>query len=466
MTPLRSRPGAPVEGLAAAVSTTSWAACPGAVRDRVVDLVADCVAVTALGSRRPELSRVVAGYAAHTPDGPATVVGRSRGWPAATAAFLNGCAVAADQLQDGHRPARGHPAAHVVPAVLALGEEVDATGGEVLSAVLAGYEAGVRLGRAMGGTPPGVHDIGTWGQVAASAAAARLLAPGDAAAARRALELSAAAVLLTDAGTVFGGAPGGHAFLGASVQLGTTLGAAAVAGLAARPGALDRHLAAVAAQDWDPVHLGVAPDGGWDRHEVLAGYVKAHPTCAHLHGVNDAVADLLDDGVRGADVASVEVRTWAGAAGLDSPAEDELSARFSIPTSVAVALVHGRLDETTMTSAVVTSPAVRDLAARVRVVHDATLDAGYPAGRPASVRLTLADGGTRTAAAARPRGDADRAFSRAELAAKAERLLVARFGTAGRSVLAAVHALADGGDARTVGAALRRAAVRGEPGPW
>ena len=453
---------APVDGLAAAVATTSWAACPAAVRDRVVDLVADCVAVTALGSRRPELSRLVAGHAGHTPDGLATVVGSARGWPAATAAFLNGCAVAADQLQDGHRPARGHPAAHVVPAVLALGEEVDATGGEVLSAVLAGYEAGVRLGRAMGGTPAGVHDIGTWGQVAASAAAARLLAPGDAAAARRAVELSAAAVLLTDAGTVFRGASGGHAFLGASVQLGTTLGTAAVAGLEARPGALDRHFAAVAARSWDPAPLGVAPGGTWSGHEVLAGYVKAHPTCAHLHGVNDAVADLVDGGARGADVASVEVRTWAGAAGFDRPADGELGARFSIPTSVAVALLHGRLDETTMTADVVTSPAVRDLAARVRVVHDATLDAGYPAGRPAAVRLVLTDGSERTAAAARPRGDADRGFSRDELAAKAARLLAARFGTAGRSVVAAIHALADGGDARTLGAALRRAAVCGD----
>jgi hypothetical protein len=45
--------------------------------------------------------------------------------------------VAADQLQDGHRLARGHPASHVVPAVLALAEERDLDGRAVLSAVLA-----------------------------------------------------------------------------------------------------------------------------------------------------------------------------------------------------------------------------------------------------------------------------------------------------------------------------------------
>jgi 2-methylcitrate dehydratase PrpD len=445
----------PVEALAGAVATTSWAESPADVRDRVVDLVADCVAVSALGSGRPELVRLVQASAI-APEGPATVAGSARGWPSSTAAFLNACAVAADQLQDGHRLARGHPASHVVPAVLALAEERDLAGPEVLSAVLAGYEAGVRIGRAMGGTPDGVHDIGTWGQVAVSAAVARLLAPDDAGAARRAIELSAAAVLLTDAATVFAGRTGSHVFLGASVQLGTSLATAAVAGLEPEGGSLDRHLGAVAARAWDPAALRAG--SGWGEHEVLGGYVKTHPTCAHLHGVNDAVADLLDSGVRGRDVRAVEVRTSAGAAAFAAVADGELAARFSVPTSVAVALMTGRLDETTLTEEGVAAPDVVDLARRVRVVHDASLDAGYPAGRPARVRVTLRDGSERTAAADRPRGDADRAFTRAELAGKAGRLLAHRFGDAGWGVQTAVHALAAAGRARDVGAALRRAA--------
>ena len=168
--------------LGRAVASTRWEDAPPAVRDRVVDLVADTVAVAALGSARSELRALVARLR-RRPGGSAAVPGSARGWPASTAAFLAGCAVAADQLQDGHRPARGHPASHVATAVLAVAQEVGASGAEVLSAVLAGYEAGVRVGRAMGGTPAGVHDIGTWGELAAAAGVARLLAPGDAAAA-------------------------------------------------------------------------------------------------------------------------------------------------------------------------------------------------------------------------------------------------------------------------------------------
>lgn len=445
--------------LAEAAAGTDWRAAPRAVQDRVVDLVADCIGVTALGSSRSELRHLVEDQEPWAARGGATVVGSGLGWAAGDAAFLNGCAAAADQLQDGHRLARGHPASHVVPAVLAVAEERDLGGVHVLSAVLAGYETGTRVGQAMGGTPDGVHDIGTWGAVAAAVGVARLVAPGNADAARRALELSAAAVLLTDAHTVFSGHRGSHVLLGTSVATGLRLGLAAAAGLEAAPGSLDRHFATVAARDWVPTALvrGTSEDG-WTEHEVLTGYVKAHPTCAHLHGVNDAVEDLLAEGVRADDVAEVEVRVAAGAAAFTAVATGELAARFSVPTSVAVALITGRLDETTVVERTVRSSAVAELASRVRVVHDPDLDAGSPAGRPATVEVRLHDGQVRRAAASRPRGDADRAFDRAGLAAKTQRLLRHRFGpTSADHVLTVVHALADDASAREVGAALRSA---------
>lgn len=463
-----------VDGLARAVAATSWSRAPQAVRDHVVDLVADCVAVAALGSARPELRRLTqlherlldpteasTGRSPGSPPGAtaggASVLGSERGWPATTAMMLNATAVAADQLQDGHRLGRGHPASHVVPAVLALAEQTGADGPEVLSAVLAGYEAGVRVGMAMGGTPRGVHDIGTWGQLAAAAGTSRLLAPGDTAAAARALELAGGAVLLTDATTVFAGHDGSHSFLGASVQLGAEQGLAAVAGLGAAPGTLDRHLGSVAAASWDPAPLQV--NGTWSRFEVLHGYVKTHPTCAHLHGINDAVDDLVAAGLHGSDVESVVVSAYSGAACFGAVADSELAARFSVPTSVAVALLDGRLDETTLTAERVASRDVRDLAARVTVVHDAALDEGYPAGRPARVRVHLVDGSRREAGAGLPRGDDEHRWCREALQNKAARLLTNRFGSAGDEVLAAVHALAADGDARGLGRQIRSAAA-------
>jgi 2-methylcitrate dehydratase PrpD len=152
------------------------------------------------------------------------------------------------------------------------------------------------------------------------------------------------------------------------------------------------------------------------------------------------------------------VRCAAGAARFDRVAGGELAARFSVPTSVAVALVAGRLDETTLTDEMVCSTAVRDLAARVEVVHDTDLDRLAADGRPADVEVLLADGTTRTASSRVPRGDADDPLTREQLRAKASRLLTHRFGDGGATVLDAVHALATGGTARDLARTVREAA--------
>ena len=391
------------------------------------------------------------------PAGGATVVGSPLGWPASTAAFVNGSAIAADQLQDGHRLARAHPASHVVPAVLALAEERNSPDTEPLACVGVGCEAGVRIGRAMGGTPDGAHDIGTWGPVAVAAAEARLLAPGDAAPGRRALDLAGSAVLLTDAGTVFQGSTGSHAFLGASVS------SAAAWGWRQLPASPRRPARWSATCPGSPPGRGrsaTSPPGGRRRLAALRGAERVR------RGAPDQRAPARGRrrgrgpgrrGVRGADVRSVEVGTTAAIAAFAAVGDDELAARFSVPTSVAVPLLTGRLDEATLDGPTAASDPVRSLAGRVQVVHHPDLDTGYPAGRPGQVTVSLTDGRELEADCDRPRGDADRALTREELAGKADRLLTARFGPAAAGLLPAAPALGSGGTAGELGAALRAA---------
>ena len=456
--------GCSLQDLVRLAATTRAGDAPTEVQERLRVLVLDTLAVTAWGSRRPEIAalREVVGRSI---TGTASVLGTAMTLPASQAGALNGSAVAADQLQDGHRLARGHPASHVVLPVFALAEERGLSTDALFSAVLAGYEVGARVGIAMRGTPAGVHDIGTWGSVAVSAAVAHLLRPGDAEAMGRAIELAASAVLLTDAATVFRGCTGGHAYLGASVAHGLWTGQSAVAGLTAAPGALERFFAAHASAQW----AGIPPLTGprWPDYEILHGYVKLHPACAHLHGVLDAVEDALvamtEQGADAGDVTAVRVRTYAGAAAFAAPARNELEARFSIPTSVALMVLHQGLDED-LSDADVRSPVVTDLARRVDVAIDPQLDAGYPDGRPASVEITLRSGGVIRATSRRPRGDADGGTSRNLLHAKAERLLRRTFGPGADSLLGVLAEWPDRHTPRDLGAAFRRAADAGDQG--
>lgn len=121
------------------------------VRDRLAQVVAQVLSAALLAAGRAD---VTAGRRALlSGSGPSTVIGHRDGAAPALAALANALPVAAEQRQDGHRRARGHPGAHVVPAVLAVAEAEESTGRETCSALLAGYEVGAALGVVQGGTP-------------------------------------------------------------------------------------------------------------------------------------------------------------------------------------------------------------------------------------------------------------------------------------------------------------------------
>src|SRR5690606_14804432 len=96
---------------------------------------------------------------------------------AGDAALINGCAAHAHALDDTHESMRGHPSVPIVPAILALGEEINADGDSLVMAYIAGVEVAGRLGRSVNDrhSQVGWHTTCTLGAVGAAAACAYLL---------------------------------------------------------------------------------------------------------------------------------------------------------------------------------------------------------------------------------------------------------------------------------------------------
>jgi 2-methylcitrate dehydratase PrpD len=346
------------------------------------------------------------------------------------AALLNGFSVAAEQFQDGHRLGRGHPASHVVPAVFAVAEARGSTGIQMLSSVLAGYEVGVRIGESMGGTPDGVHDIATWGTIGAAVGVAHLLSDGSPDTIEAAIELAASMPLLPNAASVFDGATVQHAFLGMGAHHGVLWGSMAGGGLRAPAGTLEGHFGKWSGRSFQPSLVHGAPDEQeqWPDYEVLSGYIKRHPTCAHLHGVNDAMEDILQEWTGTCDdVESVLVETYGAAAVFDNPEpQNDLAARFSIPYTVAVALVSGHFDNTSFDARWLDDGRVRRVAKCVEVRHSHELDRYYPAGRPARITLVSSGSPILHADTLTSRGDGSGALDDSDVISKPRRVLRAR----------------------------------------
>jgi 2-methylcitrate dehydratase len=75
-----------------------------------------------------------------------------------------------------------------------------------------------------------------------------------------------------------------------------------------------------------------------------------------------------------------------------------------LPYCTAVALVDGKITADQFSEERLADPALLDLVARTTVVEDAELTAGYPAGIPNRVKVTLVDGSVRMLEMAFPPG--------------------------------------------------------------
>jgi 2-methylcitrate dehydratase PrpD len=109
--------------------------------------------------------------------GPCTVIGSGHGLPPLQAALVNGATGHALDFDDTHTIMGGHPTAPVFPAVWALAEQLDASGAQLLAALVAGFEIEARLGAGIGAQhyAKGWHKTSTIGIFGAAAGSARLL---------------------------------------------------------------------------------------------------------------------------------------------------------------------------------------------------------------------------------------------------------------------------------------------------
>lgn len=402
------------------------------------DFILDTVAVMAAGAAHPSITAVREAMAVAGGVGPASITGFAQGASAGTAALVNGMAMTALQLQDGHRRARGHPMSHVLPAALALAEETGATTGDFLNAIVAGYEVSARIGAALGGMQPLLHDTGTFGCIGAAVAAASILGRGpDVEARGRLIEAAignaATVALFPFRDTCMEGAGVHHLFVGLGAQNGITAARATLAGLSPLPATLERFFGPRAGEGFDTTLLtqGIGADGRWSRSEIRSAYLKWHPVCAHLGPMLDCIEALRrrPEGINPERIVAVTIHVYSTALQYDSPdPRTDLAARFSFRHAAALSVCLGPLRHDGFSPDRLGRPDVKAMASRVRLVADPALDPLYPQHRPSRVTLDLADGSQVQAEVMAPRGDGPRPLTRAELQAKAMDLMGAAWG--------------------------------------
>ena len=383
------------------VAGLRWEAVPGRVQQRLRLVLLDVLAVACLGATDSAQQRFVTAWAPGA--GPSPVFGAGAHANVEAAAWLNATALVRLELDEGNKYAKGHPAAHGFPAVLALAAAQQVDSADLLISLLAAYEVAARYGRATR-LRSGMHPHGSWGVVGAAAGCARLLRL-DGEATAGAIDAATGMPIAGHFASALDGNRVRDAWMGASNVSGLNAARLAAAGLASNTGTAALTLGELLGA-FDPQETTSGLGTRWD---IEHGYFKRHAACSFTHPAADAVLALRESGrlPEPTRIDAITVDTHSLAVGLDRPTWDNrLSAMFSIPFVVAAALVHGTLGPEASDDDALQDPTVRALAQRVHVRLAPDLDARLPAERPARVTITA---GTEHVIEERPNpvGDSD-----------------------------------------------------------
>lgn len=425
----------PAQRIARLAASVAADGLPAELRDdvagRVVDQLGLCLA--ALRERPAEIVGAVVrawgGAEAATPIG-----GRDR-LPAPSAALVNGTLAHSLDFDDTHLPSVLHPSSAVIPAALAVAEEVDAPGTAFLDAAVLGIELTCRLG--MAGYAAATHNSVYFDRGQHATAICGAVGAALAAGMLRGLDAEQLTSVIgiacsMGAGVIEANRTGGtvkRVHCGWAAHAGVVAADLARAGLTGPPTVLEGRFGFLQAFLGEHVDLDAVTDGLGERWETPGIFFKPYPCNHFTHAGIDAALRLRARGVDPDDIRALTLgvpepvlRTIA------EPIEEKRRPRsgyhgaFSGPYTVAAALLGaggglGVFHED-FTDAAAADPARLALAARVTVVADAECTTVFPRQFPAVLTAELANGTVVTERVSANRGGPGNPLSEAELTGK------------------------------------------------
>lgn len=429
-------------------ATLSFETIPTSVVRRTEDLFLDWFASALAGKdSRPVESIARFAESMGPADGPSEILIHRRGSSPLVAATVNAAASHVAEQDDVHNGSVFHPATVVFPAALAVAQAIGASGRDLLTASVAGYEVGIRVGEFLGRSHYRIfHTTGTAGTFAAAAAVGRLLK-----------------LTPEQMGHAFGSAGTQSAGLweflrdaADSKQLHTAhaAGAGLTAAYLARDGFTGaRHildgpqgLAAGTSTDADTRRLN---DGLGTRWALAETSFKFHAACRHTHPAADALQQVLREHRLAADdIRTITALVHQAAIDVLGPVIDPQTvhqAKFSMGTVLGLIAVRGRAGLAEFDNHWRDTP-VRSIHDKVLMKLDLEVDAAYPARWVGKVCVETTDGRRYEGTVLEPKGDPGNTLTRHELEEKALALANYRGGASMaemQRVIARVWSLAD-----------------------
>lgn len=383
--------------LAAYAANLSYEEIPPEVIERAQDCLIDSFGAAIYGADLP-WSRVIIDYARrYGAGGKSSILGSSHGKvQAPLAALANGALVHSFELDNVRQPGAGvHAGATLMPAGLAIAEELGLSGEEFITAFVAGCEVMFRIGHACRETSErlGFHAPALTGTFGAAVTAGRLMGldiPQMVCALGIAGSLSSGLLEFAKSGT---GGMVKRLHLGRAAEGGVLAASLARAGFTGPETILEGKFGFLQAFSREP-DLSRLTHGLGKQYEVMNICMKRFPCHINAQAPIQAVQELQTEfkfagrEAEGITIAGGEkILTHHN---IPEP-KDVMMAQYSIPFSVALSLFRDPADPRSFSEANIRDPEILSLSRRIKPVLDEAC--GYIEGyRGARVTIRLRGG--------------------------------------------------------------------------
>lgn len=344
--------------------------------------------------------------------------------PTDKAAFINAASSHGLEMDDSNIQACGHPAVVVVSPAVAVGEELDSCGMELIRAVIFGYDAMVRVGRAVNQDKHferGFHPTATVG-IFGGTTAVSMLKKFGAEKLKNALGIaggfSAGNLECYADGTLTKRLNPGHASMCA-----ITASNLADVGYRGPRWIFEGKCGFLHAYSDDVTPENMLKNLDYSEYPIMYTAFKPYASCKYTHAPIDCVIKLMkNNSIKADDIEkiSVDVVSMAVRAVVE-PREIKYNppvvgaAQFSLPYSVAVAALYGQASVDQFQDHLLQDPQIKAMMNRVEMEQSGKLDKYLPYVFASTVSITTKDGKEFSDLTTYTKGDPENPMSPQEL---------------------------------------------------
>jgi 2-methylcitrate dehydratase PrpD len=352
--------------------------------------------------------------------GNTTVIGFDRKVNIENTVLINGLSAHVAELDDGSRFGAIHPGSPIISALLPMAEKENISGEKLLSGIIIGYEAAIRLAHAIQPShyDMGYHPTATCGTIGAAIGLSAML---NFTKEQMKNAFSTAAISAAGSLKVLDDVSELKSFnVGRAALVGLWSAIMAKSDFKGPNDVLSGETGFLLMMSEKP-DLSILTSSKKNQLYIEKIYFKPYASCRHTHPAIEASIKIRRrDTISIGNIKKIKVTTYKGVIGKHDYTEihGEYSAKMSIPYSVAISLLTGKAGMEEFAEKYITDPNIISLVKKVEICSDDEISALVPLKRAAIVEVSTYDDVCFSERIDYPKGEPENPLSDIELEEK------------------------------------------------